>query len=94
VLYKDNNGIIWAGTFKQGISYYHKSIIQFPLVRHYLSDPKSLPYEDVDCFADDAKGNLWIGTNGGGLLYYDAATKTYTQYKHNPSDPTAWPIIL
>ncbi len=89
VLYKDNNGIIWAGTFKQGISYYHKSIIQFPLVRHYLSDPKSLPYEDVDCFTDDAKGNLWIGTNGGGLVYYDATTKTYTQYKHNPSDPNS-----
>ena len=86
VLYKDNIGIIWAGTFKQGISYYHKSIIQFPLVRHYLSDARSLPYEDVDCFADDGKGNLWIGTNGGGLIYYDAGTKTYTQYKHNPAD--------
>jgi len=88
-LYKDNAGIIWAGTFKQGISYYHKSIIQFPLVRNYLSDNKSLPYEDVDCFVDDAKGNLWIGTNGGGLLYYNSATKKYTQFKNNPNDPNS-----
>jgi len=88
-LYKDNNGIIWAGTFKQGISYYHKSIIQFPLIRKFLSDNKSLPYEDVDCFADDANGNLWIGTNGGGLINYNAVTKKYTQFKHNSNDPNS-----
>ena len=89
VLYKDNTGIIWAGTFKQGISYYHKSIIQFPITRRYLSDSKSLPYEDVDCFADDSKGDLWIGTNGGGIINYNSATKKYTQYKHNPNDPNS-----
>ncbi|ASU36276.1 hybrid sensor histidine kinase/response regulator transcription factor [Mucilaginibacter xinganensis] len=89
VLYKDNLGIIWAGTFKQGISYYHKSIIQFPLIRHYVSDSKSLPYEDVDCFADDANGNLWIGTNGGGLINYNSVTKKYIQYKHDPNDPNS-----
>ncbi|MDR3696251.1 two-component regulator propeller domain-containing protein [Mucilaginibacter sp.] len=88
-LYKDNTGIIWAGTFKQGVSYYHKSIIQFPLVRKFLSDNKSLPFEDVDCFADDANGNLWIGTNGGGLINYNSVTKKYTQFKHNPNDPNS-----
>ncbi|HEY8783270.1 MAG TPA: two-component regulator propeller domain-containing protein [Mucilaginibacter sp.] len=88
-LYKDNTGIIWAGAFKQGISYYHKGIIQFPLIRHYISDSKSLPYEDVDCFADDAKGNLWIGTNGGGLINYNSVTKKYTQFKHNAKDPNS-----
>jgi signal transduction histidine kinase/ligand-binding sensor domain-containing protein/DNA-binding response OmpR family regulator len=82
-LYKDNAGIIWAGTYKQGISYYHKGIIQFPLARHYVSNPTSLPYEDVNCFVEDDKGNLWIGTNGGGLLYYNQATKRYTQFKHD-----------
>lgn len=89
VLYKDNTGIIWAATYKQGINYYHKSIIQFPLTRNYLSDHKSLPYEDVDCFAEDAKGNLWIGTNGGGLINYNAATGKYTLFKHNAGDPNS-----
>jgi len=88
-LYKDNTGIIWAGTFKQGISYYHKGIIQFALVRHYDSNPASLPYEDVDCFVEDKKGNLWIGTNGGGLLFYDKAQKKYTQFKHDAGNPNS-----
>ncbi|RYY07931.1 MAG: hybrid sensor histidine kinase/response regulator, partial [Sphingobacteriaceae bacterium] len=89
VLYKDNTGIVWAGTTKQGISYYHKGIIQFPQVRHYIFDNNSLPYEDVDCFVEDAQGNFWIGTNGGGLLFYDQKTKKYTQFKHDAADPNS-----
>jgi signal transduction histidine kinase/ligand-binding sensor domain-containing protein/DNA-binding response OmpR family regulator len=87
VVYKDRSGIIWVGTFKQGISYFHKNIIQFPLARHYDSVPQSLPYEDVNCFVEDAKGNLWIGSNGGGLMCYNNATKRFTRYRHNPADP-------
>jgi signal transduction histidine kinase/ligand-binding sensor domain-containing protein/DNA-binding response OmpR family regulator len=89
VLYKDDENIIWAGTFKQGISYYHKNVTQFPLIKHFVSNQKSLPYEDVDRFAEDANGNLWIGTNGGGLIYYNRATQTYTRYKHNAADPNS-----
>jgi signal transduction histidine kinase/ligand-binding sensor domain-containing protein/DNA-binding response OmpR family regulator len=85
-LYKDDTGITWAGTYKQGISYYHKGIIQFPLVKHYPSSTASLPFEDVNCFIEDSKGNFYIGTNGGGLIYYDIAKKSYTQYKHNAAD--------
>src|SRR5579872_6104008 len=66
-LYKDNAGIIWAGTFKQGLDYYHSGIMQFPLYKHFITDKNSLPFEDVDCFIEDQSGNLWIGTNGGGL---------------------------
>lgn len=87
VLYRDDTGIVWAGTYKQGISYYHKDIIQFSLIRHYDSNPQSLPYEDVNSFVEDDKGNIWIGTNGGGLIYYDLSTKKFTQYKHDDHDP-------
>jgi len=85
-LYKDNEGIIWAGTFKQGLSYYHTGIMQFPLYRHFPTDQKSLPFEDVDCFAEDEAGNLWIGTNGGGLIYFNRANNTYKKYRHDPSN--------
>jgi len=83
-LYKDRSGIIWAGTFKQGLNYYHSGIMQFPLYKHFTTDPKSLPFEDVNGFAEDATGNLWIGTNGGGLIYFNRSANTFTQYKHDP----------
>jgi len=88
-LYKDNLGIIWAGTFKKGISYYHKNIIRFPLYRHFASDPSSLSFNDVDKFVEDKPGNLWIGTNGGGLIYFNRRTGKYTQYKHDPANPNS-----
>jgi len=88
-LYKDDDNIIWVGTFKQGINYYHSSIIQFPLMRHFVTDKNSLPYDDVNTFAEDDRHNLWIGTNGGGLLYYDRTKNTYKQYRHDPADPNS-----
>ncbi len=89
MLYKDNLGIIWAGTFKKGISYYHKNIIRFPLYRHFASDPGSLPFNDVDKFAEDKLGNLWIGTNGDGLIYFNRKTGKYAQYKHDSANPNS-----
>ncbi len=87
ILYKDNTGIMWAGTFKEGVSYYHKNIIRFALYRHFASDPGSLSFDDVDKFVEDKKGNLWIGTNGGGLIYFNRKTGKFTQYRYNPGNP-------
>ncbi|AMR33624.1 hybrid sensor histidine kinase/response regulator [Mucilaginibacter sp. PAMC 26640] len=86
-LYKDNTDIIWAGTFKQGINYYHSGIMQFPLYKHFNSDPKSLPYQDINSFEEDEHRNLWIGTNGNGLVYFNRKSNSYTHYKHDPADP-------
>ncbi|MDR6944735.1 two-component regulator propeller domain-containing protein [Mucilaginibacter pocheonensis] len=89
MLYKDNLGIIWAGTYKKGVSYYHKNIIRFPLYRHFASDPASLSFNDINKFAEDKLGNLWIGTNGGGLIYFNRKTGKFTQYKHQPQTPNS-----
>ncbi|GAA3979517.1 hybrid sensor histidine kinase/response regulator transcription factor [Mucilaginibacter dorajii] len=86
ILYKDVFGIMWAGTFKKGVSYYHKNIIRFPLYRHFASDPGSLSFNDVYKFIEDKYGNLWIGTNGGGLIYFNRKTGRFTQYKHDPGN--------
>lgn len=84
-VYKDNRGVVWFGTYKQGLCY-HNSQTNFKLFKHRFSDPNSLPFEDVNKFAEDARGNLWIGTNGGGLIYYNRSNETYKIYKHNPLD--------
>lgn len=85
-LYKDDMGIMWYGTYKRGISYYHKNIIKFPVYRHFGSDSNSMPFDDVNTFAEADAGNLWMGTNGGGLIYFNRKTGKYTQYKHNSNN--------
>jgi signal transduction histidine kinase/ligand-binding sensor domain-containing protein/DNA-binding NarL/FixJ family response regulator len=89
-LYKDNTGIIWAGTYKKGVGYYHESIIKFPLYTHHLadplSDPKSLSFSDINSFAEDKTGNIWLGTNGGGLVYYDRKNEVFKKYQHNANN--------
>jgi signal transduction histidine kinase/ligand-binding sensor domain-containing protein/CheY-like chemotaxis protein/AraC-like DNA-binding protein len=87
LLYKDNTDIIWVGTYKKGVGYYHESIIKFPLYTHHLSDPlsdpRSLSFSDINSFAEDKAGNIWIGTNGGGLIYFDRKNGTFKTYLHN-----------
>jgi len=87
LLYKDNTDIIWVGTYKKGVGYYHESIIKFPLYTHHLadpvSDPHSLSFSDINSFAEDRLGNLWIGTNGGGLIYFDRKKGTFKDYLHD-----------
>jgi signal transduction histidine kinase/DNA-binding response OmpR family regulator len=61
-------------------------MLRFPLYKREPGEPASLPYDDVNCFAEDGKGNIWIGTDGGGLIYFDRRTNTFKQYRHHPGD--------
>ncbi|WP_207515264.1 two-component regulator propeller domain-containing protein [Longitalea luteola] len=86
-MYKDNNGIIWLGTYKQGVNYFNGNIIKFPHYYHQSSNPRSLQYDDVNRFVEDKQGNIWIGTNGGGLIWFNRKNNTFKQYLHDPNDP-------
>lgn len=88
-IYRDDQGIIWAGTYKKGLSYFHPSLVQFEHYKYLPSVPNSLPYDDVNCFVEDSGGNLWIGTNGGGLIYFDRKQNSFKTYRHNPNDPNS-----
>lgn len=86
-LYKDDTGIIWCGTYKNGINYYHESIFKFRSIRYPIVDAEDASINDCNCVYEDASGNLWIGTNGNGLLYYNRNTCTYKRYLHDPLNP-------
>lgn len=88
-LYKDNTGTIWLGTFKKGISYYQHNMLRFPLYKRQPGQPASLPYDDVNCFAEDGKRNIWIGTNGGGLIYFDRTKNMFARWRHETSNPNS-----
>lgn len=45
-LYTDRDGIVWAGTYKKGISYYGESIFKFDI--DYVGDVTSIEAEGED----------------------------------------------
>jgi signal transduction histidine kinase/ligand-binding sensor domain-containing protein/DNA-binding response OmpR family regulator len=86
-LYRDDTDILWCGTYKNGVSYYHESIFKFESIRYPIANITQAGINDFNCVYEEPSGNLWIGTNGHGLLYYERAAGRFRQYRHNPADP-------
>lgn len=79
-VYCDNLGIIWIGTYKQGICYTHDNIYKFNVCEYQAKYPDDYLKNDCNCFFEDRSGMLWVGTNGGGLIKYDANSRAQTVY--------------
>lgn len=60
-LYRDNNGIMWIGYYRSGMSAFNPVSQRF--TNHF-----SLKYGNVGAVMEDDEGNLWIGTNGNGVF--------------------------
>lgn len=86
-LFADNNGIMWTGTYKNGISYYHEGMFKFEKSPLFFYQHPLLENKDCNILHEDSRGDLWIGTNGSGLLKYDAKTNRFNLYRHMQNDP-------
>ena len=60
-LYEDEEGTMWVGLYKKGLSYYNESIFKFGM--HDVGD--------VNCVEEDRDGTVWLGMNGTGLVRWD-----------------------
>ncbi|MFH1197854.1 MAG: two-component regulator propeller domain-containing protein [bacterium] len=84
--YEDKSGLIWIGTFTNGLYTYFRNANRFVgYFNNYLSS-NSLGGKDALSCLETRDGKIWIGTESG-LDNYNPATKKYTHYKHNPVDP-------
>ncbi|MDD4991268.1 MAG: two-component regulator propeller domain-containing protein [Paludibacter sp.] len=88
-LFCDNTGIMWVGTYKNGVSYYHPGMFKFdksPLFYYHNPD---LENKDCNVLHEDRKGNLWIGTNGSGVLKLDKGNETFHLYRNKNDNPSS-----
>src|SRR5690606_11890350 len=88
-LFCDDEKIMWIGTYKKGVNYYHPELFKFTTYTLNPSRENWLSNEDVNTFAEDLAGNLWIGTNGGGLIYFNRKHNKFTTYRHQPHNPNS-----
>ncbi|NUM42262.1 MAG: hypothetical protein HUU45_11605, partial [Leptospiraceae bacterium] len=80
-IFEDNSGIIWIGTYTDGVKTYNPRENRF---KHYYDDAPGLNQKDknlITSLLEDKKGNLFVGTYNYGLKIYSPPDKNSTRYK-------------
>lgn len=70
-LYCDDNGVMWLGTYKSGLSFIYDGKNTFA----------HTPLEDVTTLLEDDSGIIWCGTDGNGIIRYDPETGKRTNIR-------------
>ena len=77
---QDHKGIIWVGTFSNGLSRFDP---QTGTISHYTQDslnPNSISNDSILTIFESLNDELWVGTAGGGLNRYDSVSDTFISY--------------
>ncbi|PKP52061.1 MAG: hypothetical protein CVT92_10690 [Bacteroidetes bacterium HGW-Bacteroidetes-1] len=86
-IYRDQNGMIWFGTFN-GLNKLNHNAPKFRTYRSNPDIPNSLSNNSVWCFEEDLQGRIWIGTEDG-LSVLDQSTNNYFFLKNDPGNPNS-----
>ncbi len=66
----DKSGILWIGTWGNGLNSYNSTNKAFRTLRHSPSNKDSLSYPDVISVLEIDNGDVWIGSRGKGIDVY------------------------
>jgi ligand-binding sensor domain-containing protein/signal transduction histidine kinase len=77
---EDAAGVIWFGTFANGLGSFEPRTGVFKSYRHDPADPTSLSNDEVHRVFIDHSGTLWVGTDDG-LSRFDRSTGRFQVYK-------------
>ena len=88
-LFSDDSGIVWVGTYKNGVSFYHPGMFKFNKTPLFFFHHPDLETKDCNVLYQDKGGDLWIGTNGNGLLQWNKKAETFRIYRHQKDDPNS-----
>jgi signal transduction histidine kinase/ligand-binding sensor domain-containing protein/DNA-binding response OmpR family regulator len=88
-LFSDDCGIVWVGTYKNGVSFYHPGMFKFNKTPLFFFHHPDLETKDCNVLYQDNRGDLWIGTNGNGLLQWNKKAGTFNIYRHQKDNPSS-----
>ncbi|HWK04936.1 MAG TPA: two-component regulator propeller domain-containing protein [Puia sp.] len=92
-LLKDENGIIWAGTYGNGVNCYNTRTKKGANFRYEARNRNSLSSDRVNSIFEDSGKNLWFATEGG-LCEFRPATNDYKRYTTGDGLPTNFILSL
>ena len=88
-LFKDREGVVWAGTRNGGLNKFIVKNINgitpdetgyFIRYTNDPNDPSTLIDNTIYSIHDDTRNNLWLGTNGGGLTKFDPQSGLFSSH--------------
>ena len=84
-LYEDRSGVIWIGTFGEGICRLNN---REKIIQHYYSksDNDNSLSNKVYSFCEDRFENLWVGTADSGLNKFDRKKNKIIRFRHDDKD--------
>lgn len=66
-IFEDRSGVLWFGTYTDGLYTYDPASRQTKNYRHDPADAESLASNTIKCIVQDRSGVVWVGTTGKGL---------------------------
>jgi len=86
---RDRAGIVWVGTWGQGLARHDPAARAFEAVRYSPNRPDGLSHPAAVRVLEARDGTLWIGTNGNGIDLFNRDGKRTGTFRPDPSDPGA-----
>ena len=87
-VYADKKGIIWIGTFQNGLDRFDPETETFTHFQHNNKDASSIISDSVRAIVEDDDGTIWVGT-ANGLDRLDPATGKFTHITGKEKDAVA-----
>ncbi|WP_448565394.1 ligand-binding sensor domain-containing protein [Thalassotalea ganghwensis] len=66
-LLTDKSGLIWVGTWVNGLSFYNTKNAAFRTLRHSPYKPMSLSHSDISAIIELNNGDIWLGNRSTGI---------------------------
>jgi PAS domain S-box-containing protein len=83
----DRDGLVWVGTWANGVSLHDPASAGFRLAAFRPDDPRYLARPTVIAVAAAANGKLWVGLHEeGGVALLDPRRGVERVYRHDPAD--------
>lgn len=84
----DRDGLLWVGTWANGVSLHDPNTTGFRLAAFRPDDPRFLPRPTVTAVSSSANGKLWVGMHEeGGVALLDLNAGVERVYRHEPDRP-------
>jgi ligand-binding sensor domain-containing protein/signal transduction histidine kinase len=87
-VYEDETGLLWVGTFGDGLNRVDLKDSRFPHYHKNNRFPAKINHDTVRAFYESPGRSLWLGTDGG-VNRFDRESRSYIYYRNDPKDPSS-----